>query len=133
MLFDDTIVAGHSAFDVLAHASAVAWSGSRSVALHHVQVHGLADVFLRALETDHEHWIVFDVRRLAPAIEADIKSLPRRDADGVVAYHLRCAHRNAADLVNAALQARATMWTVRAPSPKVLHTTAAPQMGQVGA
>jgi len=58
--------------------------------LHEVRTHGgVDDRFLRALELPHGAVRVFDLRRIAPSLAADLPHAWERDRPYLVAYTLR--------------------------------------------
>lgn len=112
-MIDVTIIAAHGPHDVLGQATPVRWPDGSTLALHWVAIHGAISSTLRAHCHDTLHWVVVDVARLGcAAIVADIKALPRRDADGVIDYHLRRHFTGADALAAHTLQAREAAWTI---------------------
>lgn len=111
MLIDTTIIHRHGGYDVLGQRQTVTWPNGTAVGLHLVQFHGHTDLFLRATQTDDMHWLIVDLRRIArPGLEADVKSLPARDHDGVVMYALRLGMNSAAEFTAAALRTFLASW-----------------------
>jgi hypothetical protein len=96
MLIDSTppaIIAAHGGYEVLATAQAIVWADGSTIGLHRVQFQGYSDLFLRALQHDTLHWIVFDLRDATPpTFEAEIKTMMPIDHDGMVFYSLRLHH-----------------------------------------
>lgn len=65
--------------------------------LHEVAVRGAPDKFLRAIEMPGGGVRVFDLRRIAPTLGADLPPAPERDRGYIVQYTLRqCFHAGAA-------------------------------------
>lgn len=104
MYIDTTVIHQAGRFAVLAHACGVTWAtAGQAVELHAVQVHGLPDRFLRAIEQRPGLWAVVDLRDLLPrSFEADVKAAPQRDDDGLALYALRGHYASAGDFKNAA-------------------------------
>lgn len=116
MLIDTAIIHSHGPYDVLAQCHTVAWPNGSAVGLHLVQVHGHPTLTLRALQHDDLHWLVVDVARIGGAhLDIDVRSLPRRDTEGVISYHLRQAFYNADAFLSAALRQCTAAWTCAAP------------------
>lgn len=68
------------------------WRDGSAVWLHAVQQHGLDAPLLRALQVDGDHpgaWALLDLARALPALADDIRVQPRRDAAGLLFFHLR--------------------------------------------
>ena len=109
---DFQIISRHSHFDVTNSHQDVLWRDGSTVALHRVQVNGYTHTFLRAVRPTGAHWLVFDLRKLAPSIECDLLSLPERDAIGTVLYTLRQAYTDADSFLVATLRegVRTAIW-----------------------
>lgn len=86
---DTRIIHSHGPFDVLAEHHRVDFRDTTFATLHQVLAHGHPDTYLRAVLDQHQHWIVFDTRRLARSIGYDVPLLPRNDAPGCIAFTLR--------------------------------------------
>lgn len=118
MSTDTRIIQRHAGYDVLAQQQTIAWPGGSSVGLHPVHHHGRLALFLRALQHDTPHWIVVDLRDLAPStLAADAEALPRHDAYGVALYALRLGFSGAAQFRAAAVACCRAAWTATAPAP----------------
>lgn len=114
-LNDHSIITRHGDYEILAQTQEVSWPDGSRILLHPVRVHACPEAFLRAL--CHEgHWAVFDLRKLVPVLDADIRRLPPRDAQGVVFYSLRHAFPNAATATLAVLAHFEAVWTTYAPA-----------------
>lgn len=116
MLPDTRIIHRHGGYQVQAQRHEVTWRDGSSVQLHPVQregTHGLAfDLpFDRALQLEHGGgWLIFDLRRLAPDLAAEIPALPPRDTPGLVFHTLRLAYPCAQAFVDAARRQFKAAW-----------------------
>lgn len=110
MLTDTRIVARHGAFDVLADCARVDFKDGSAATLHAVLAHGHPDTYLRAALDAHQHWTVFDVRRLARTIGYDVPLLPRADAPGCIAFSLRATFPSAQAMLAEAMFHRRDSW-----------------------
>ncbi len=88
MLIDTRIIHMHGRTAVLAHRQEVMWRDGSTLWLHSVQVDGLEAPLLRALQVNGS-WALLDLGRALPALGDDIRCQPRRDAHGLVFFHLR--------------------------------------------
>lgn len=114
-LDDHSILTRHGDYSVLTTQHEVSWPDGSRILLHPVSVHGSPEPFLRALHQGGLHWVVFDLRKLVPVLDADMRRLPPRDAQGVVFYSLRHAFANAATAMLAAMAHRDMVWLSYAP------------------
>lgn len=96
-LTDTTIIHRHGRYGVLSHRHEVLFADGSKVDLHNVQDDGYASMFLRALVDPHVGVLVFDLRQVCKSFDEDLRSLPARDAHGVVFYTLRQHFKNALD------------------------------------
>lgn len=97
--------------EILADRHEIVFRDSSATQLHRVCHAGTLDTFLRAVHAEGFTWIVFDVRRLAPELEADILGHHAVDGNGLVYYTLRLAFESAcACEVAAAAAATASWW-----------------------
>lgn len=95
-MMDTRVIAQHAGYTVHAQRHEVMFKDGRIVGLHPVTVDGQGRMFLRALQHEGLRWVVFDLRRAAPAIEPDLLAAPPRDVPGIVFYTLRGAFPTAA-------------------------------------
>lgn len=117
MFTDTRIIQRHAGYEVLAHRVGITWPNKTTLDLHPVRFNGHDDMFLRALQHDELHWIVFDLRDAAATLAADIKALPRRDTDGLVMHTLRLGFGGAHEFRAKALaHFRAAWLAVREPA-----------------
>ncbi len=101
----------HGPYDILATPHRIDWRDGSSAPLYPVLAHGHADVWLRGVRVDELHWVVVDLRDLAPSnFAADVQALPRHDAAGVVYYTLRHAFTGADAFKSRALLQRRAAW-----------------------
>lgn len=110
MLTDTKIIQRHAGHCVVAQRYEVMWPNGSAVGLHGVLDTGVEHAFLRGIEHRTDHWIVVDLRDLAPGLAADIAQLPRRDAVGVVFHTLRLTFPNAAAFLSAAILHNRAAW-----------------------
>jgi hypothetical protein len=110
MLTDSKIIQRHAEHCVMAPRYEVMWPNGTSIGLHPVLDAGVEHAFLRAIEHQAGHWIVVDLRDLAPGLAADIKQLPRRDAVGVVFHTLRLTFPDAPAFISAAINGNRGAW-----------------------
>lgn len=104
MFADTRIIHRHGGYEVLAHRQIINWPKGDTIGLHRVRFNGHDDMFLRALQHDDLHWIVFDLRDVTPrGFEADVKAQPREDFDGMVLYTLRLGYSDAEEFKAKAL------------------------------
>ncbi len=97
---------------ILDRSHEVAWRDGSKVELHHVQVNGAPDTYLRAIHHKPDSWAIFDLRKVARQLGEDIAGAPHRDAPGLVFYTLRQAYATAADFTAAALRVASTVWAM---------------------
>lgn len=81
-------------FQVLPQRHEIMFRDGSAIGVHPVIGAGVPMLFMRALRTDAS-WLVFDLRRLVPAIEPDLHLSVGRDQPGVVFYSLRLAYPGA--------------------------------------
>lgn len=110
MLADTKIIQRHGDHQVMAQRYEVMWPNGSTVGLHAVYDAGAEHAFLRAIEHEHLHWIVIDLRDLAPALATDIPKLPRRDAIGCVFHQLRADYPDARAFIWQAMVKCKTAW-----------------------
>ncbi len=110
MLTDSKIIQRHAEHCVMAQRYEVMWPNGSSAGLHGLLDNGVEHTYLRAIEHQAGHWIVVDLRDLAPTLEADIKQLPKRDAIGVVFHTLRLTYPSAAAFACAAIAHNRAAW-----------------------
>jgi hypothetical protein len=113
----------HGSYTVLQNSHAVEFIDGTGVLLHGVQFYLHHDLFLRAVQIEAEHWLIFDVRDLLGAeFEADHKSLPPNDHPGHVSYSLRLndLHPSAPAFLARAAQHARVSW--HAESKRAEHT-----------
>lgn len=110
LLSHANIIARHGAFDVLADSARVDFKDGSAATLHAVLAHGHPDTYLRAALDAHQHWTVFDVRRLARTIGYDVPLLPRADAPGCIAFSLRATFPSAQAMLAEAMFHRRDSW-----------------------
>lgn len=95
-----------SAVQVLDERHEVMFRDGTAVVLRPVAAHGVPLLTQRALELPHfpgtTQLQLFDLARLVPRLDADLRGAPRRDATGLVFYLLRAAFNTAADFRAAA-------------------------------
>lgn len=115
MLTETKIIQRHDAHQVMAQRYEILWRDGSTVGLHAVHDNGVEHAFLRAIEHRPSHWIVVDLRDLAPDVERDIKSLPRRDAIGVVFHTLRLGYSSAASFLARAIEKNRSAWFAGPP------------------
>ena len=117
MLTDTTIIHRHGAFEVVAQRHEVLWKDGSAVVLHPVRVvdaqgNSFEDTFLRAFQLQGLHWIVFDLRKCAPLLDADMRQHLPRDLPGIVFHTLRMRFPNAASFSLAAAANFKAAWFV---------------------
>lgn len=88
MLPDTAISHIHGRHAVLAQRQEVMLRDGSSLLLHSVQVNGSSTPLLRALRVDGS-WVLLNLADALPDLADDIRSQPRRDAHGLVFFHLR--------------------------------------------
>lgn len=88
MLIDARIIHSHARLDVLAQRHEVMWRDGSSLWLHTLQLAGGDAPLLRALQVDGA-WACLDLSRAVPALADDLRCQPRRDAAGLIFFHLR--------------------------------------------
>ena len=91
--------------DVLSCRMEVTWPDGSRIGLHPVRQHGADSLFLRALHLAG-HWILFDLRQVAPKLASELPTAPARDVPGTVLYGLRGAFMRSGDCL-AIVQAKA--------------------------
>ncbi|MBX3605334.1 MAG: hypothetical protein KF788_08685 [Piscinibacter sp.] len=79
----------HGRFAMLPQRQEVLWPDGTAVALHPVRENGHDSMFHRAVVTRNGLRIVFDLRKVCPPLDADLRACPARDVPGVVFYTLR--------------------------------------------
>jgi hypothetical protein len=108
---DTRVIQQHGCYQVHAQRFEIMFKDGSTVGLHPVCAEGQPQMFLRAVHYEGLRWLVFDVRRLHPDIEADILRLQPRDTPGVLFYTLRATFPRAAAFGCAVLaEAQATWW-----------------------
>jgi hypothetical protein len=111
MLIDTRIIHRQGQFDVLAHEHTVTWPDGSRVVLHPVYTEGVDDMFLRALRHDELRWYVIDLRSVGGKhFEAEMKSLPKIDSEGLTYYALRLGYRNASEFAAVARAHAKASW-----------------------
>ena len=102
----------HGRYDVLPRRHEVMWADGSSIDLHLVSVldAGPPDTFLRAIQHDGRHWVIFDLRDLNKPLDAEIRSHLPRDVPGLVFYTLRHQYRSATEFSAAALAVCRAAW-----------------------
>lgn len=109
-LQDTRVIAAHQGLQVHAQRYEIMFKDGTTLGLHPVVAHGTVQMFLRALHHEGLLWVVFDVRHLAPEIEADVLRLHARDTPGVVFYNLRRHFTTAGLCLQRVLTQRVTSW-----------------------
>jgi hypothetical protein len=99
MHLDDTIIARHGQYSVLAHHVELAWPDCSTLRLHAMHLAGYPDRFHWATlhvqrritngQADLRRWLVVDTRTLARTIADDVRAAPARDHQGIVTVTLR--------------------------------------------
>lgn len=100
----------HGRYTVLPRQLEVMWPDGTAIALHPVQENGIDSLFLRAVIAPNGLRIVFDLRRICPVLDADLRRTHERDVPGVVFYTLRHHLGTAAELVMQASLHAAAVW-----------------------
>lgn len=96
-LTDTTIIHRHGRYGVLSQRYEVLFADGSAVELHEVQEDGYPRMFLRALVSPDIGVCLFDLRQLCKEFDEDLRSLPARDAHGVVFYTLRSHFKTGTD------------------------------------
>lgn len=105
------ILSEHGPHAVLSEHQPITWPGGSTIGLHRVLHHGHPAMFLRACAHDALHWLVFDLRDVAPpAFEQEHQALPALDSAGLVLYTLRGQHANAAAFLTQVLKCCKGAW-----------------------
>lgn len=108
-LQDNRIIARQGPHTVHAQRFEVMFKDGSAVHLHPVS-RSVPEIFLRAVQLEGLRWLVFDLRHLAPCIEADLFRLELRDHPGAVFYTLRHAYPTAAAFTAAAADGAVARW-----------------------
>lgn len=108
----------HGRFNVLPRRHEVMWADGSSIGLHLVSLldAGPPDTFLRAIQHDGQHWVIFDLRDVNKQLDAEIRSHLPRDVPGLVFYTLRLQYASAAEFSAAALTAFKAAWFAAEPA-----------------
>ena len=93
----------------------IMWPDGSTVGLHPVcvldaQGRAHSDMFLRALAGSPLHWLVFDLRDLAPELDAEMRAHLPRDLPGLVFFTLRQRWGRAALFTAAARTSAKASW-----------------------
>jgi hypothetical protein len=110
MLTDTKIIQRHNAHQVMAQRYEIMFHDATTIGLHAVYDCGVEHRFLRAIEHQPLHWIVIDLRDLAPDLARDLPALPKRDAIGCVFHQLRADYPSAAAFLRTALLRFKSAW-----------------------
>lgn len=109
-LQDNRIIQAHGPYTVLAQRHEVMFHDGTALHLHPVAESGFQQPHLRALQVEGMRWLVFDLHRLTPEIELDLRRLHPRDHIGAVFYTLRGRFHTAGACTAAANQCAAASW-----------------------
>lgn len=109
-LQDNRIIQAHGPYTVLAQRHEVMFKDGTTLHLHPVADTGFQQPNLRALQVEGMRWLVFDLLRLVPEIELDLRRLHPRDHIGAVFYTLRLRFPTAGTCTAAAAQCAAATW-----------------------
>jgi hypothetical protein len=94
---DARVIASCEDFHVLAQRHEIMFKDGSAVGVHPISVGGSVQPFLRALKQEGLCWVVFDLRHLHAALEADlVRALPS-DVPSVVFCALRALYPRALD------------------------------------
>lgn len=110
LLYDHRVIHRHGDYAVLGQRHEVMFADGQAVGLHPVQLRGVPQMFLRCLVHDELHCIVFDLRDLVPALDAELRATHERDVPGLVFYTLRGAFSTAAAFRGRVLRKFHTAW-----------------------
>lgn len=111
MFMQDTrIITSHARLQVLAQRFEIMFKDGTTVGLHPVSASGAPQMFLRAVHHEGLQWVVFDLRHLAPEVEADVLRLHARDTPGIVFYTLRRQFPTVAAFLGRMQAQRVTAW-----------------------
>lgn len=110
MLADTKIIQRHNGHQVMAQRYEIMFRDCSAIGLHAVYDCGVEHRFLRAIEHQPLHWIVIDLRDLAPDLARDLPALPKRDAIGCVFHQLRADYASSAAFLRSALMHFRAAW-----------------------
>jgi hypothetical protein len=101
MLIDHKIIVRDGAREVISQQHELHWPDGSMQVIHPVWAHDMPEPFLRALPIGSGSFVIFDVTKLAPELDADMRSAPPRDQVGLVFFSMR-RHFASADAFRAA-------------------------------
>jgi hypothetical protein len=110
MLTDHRIIHRHGSFEIQGQRHEIMWPDGTSVALHPVKHHGGDSLFHRAIVMQGGLRIVFDLRKVCPQLDRDLRLCLPRDVPGTVFYSLRHAFKTAAEFYTLALTRFDATW-----------------------
>ena len=120
-LTDRRIIQRHADIEVQGQRHEVMWRDGTTVHLHPVCKAGVPQTFLRALQIEGLHWLVFDLLRLPGVnvneLRTDILRLLPRDTPGIVHFTLRGAYATAGVFTVAAQSVPAATWWAMDAAP----------------
>lgn len=114
-LFDPPPLHRHGSYLVQPARHEIMWPDGSTVGIHPVReldAQGRAhdSMFLRALRTGTLHWIVIDLRDVAPQLDTEMREHFTNDVPGVVFYTLRLGFGTACQFIAAARRAIKASW-----------------------
>lgn len=102
MFADHRILHRHGGCEVLVQQHHIGWPDGTTLALHPLRMNGCDDMWRRALLLPDGRCIVFDLRRVCPALRTELAILMPRDHQGCVMHRLRLSFGGAHQVIELA-------------------------------